>query len=152
KDQTPLYLKIKALIAAQPDTCVRWAEVLCRAEAKSLTMRLVPAALSVAGHEQAQAALGATLETPAKASAVAKRLIPLLAKEPVPTQQAENALLELALPAPEPVIAGMAELGLGTMARHLQNSSPERSARIVADAVAKLDCATSEARRQQQLM
>jgi hypothetical protein len=152
KDQTPLYLKIKALIAVYPETSSRWGELVSLAEPKSLTMRLVPGALGTIGHDQAQAALVAALKARANDKAVVERLMVILAQVETPSPLAENTLRDLALRSSQPSIAGQAQLSLGTMARNLAETSPERAAKTVAWAVSDLEAATSESKVCQMLL
>jgi HEAT repeat protein len=152
RDHMPLYLKIKALIAVHPETSRPLGEVSSRAEAKSLTMRLVPAALAAVGHEQAQAALVATLQARANDEAVIQRLIAILSMVKSPTEQTETAMRDLALGSRDQLVAGMAQLALGTMARNLNETSPQRAAKIIAWAVNELESSTSEQKTAQLLL
>ena len=126
-----LYLKFKALIYLQPESCASIGEVLKDAKADSLAMKILPTALNAIGHPQAQAAL----ITAVKGHLQDKRaLIPLLSSLATledPTEEAEDALREIALTSTDRDVASTAQLSLGAQARRLANSSPERADKIV---------------------
>jgi hypothetical protein len=144
KDQLPLYLKIKAMIAVHPESSARWGELVLRAGPGSLTMKLVPSALAAVGHEQAQAALVAILKAQAKDPAMFQRIMVVLVQVKTPSPLLESTLQGLALSAASPATAGTAQLALGTVARSLEESSPERAAAIVAWAIQKEQGAASQ--------
>ncbi len=143
--QTPLYLKIKALVAVHPETSPRFAELLHKAELQSLTMRLVPTALAAIGHPEAQTALVDVLRRRQSDEASVAYLVPILARLKSPSPEAENALRHLAHSA-SPAIMAIAELGLGSMAGHLKATAPQRSAGIVSGFVQELKSVGSEER------
>jgi hypothetical protein len=144
KDQTPLYLKIKAMIAVHPESSARWGELVQKARPQSLTMKLVPSALAKVGHEQAQAALVTILKAQANDPALFQRMIGVLVMVENPSPLLENTLRALASDAASPASASMAQLALGTVARKLEESFPERAAAIAAWAIQQEQSATSE--------
>jgi hypothetical protein len=117
---TPLYLKLKALVFLRPQESEVLGELLARAPAGGATMLMVAGALGAIGHPEAQLALvGAIRSRPHDWPALAT-LVPALGGVPLPILQAERTLLALAFDehAAEPV-AWTARLALGTAARRL---------------------------------
>jgi len=130
-DSTALYLKFKSLIYLKPESCQALGEVLSRAGPKSLTMNILPKALSTIGHPQAQAALVQAIEAHSKDKNALFTLIHPLATVAEPTEQAEEALRRLAFKSKDPEIQAMAQLALGAQTRRIARSSPERAKKIV---------------------
>jgi HEAT repeat protein len=145
-DQTPLYLKIKALIAVQPETSSRWAALVNKATPESLTMRMVPAALAAVGNEQSQAALVAIVKARDNDEVVLQRLLAILAQVKTPSPLAENTMRDLAVRSQQPSIALLAQLSLGNMARNLHDKSPARAEKIVAWAISEMEASPSESK------
>jgi len=142
--RTSLYLKLKALAYLHPEACARMGTVLTSARAKSTTMLIISGALGAAGHAEAQAALASAIEDHARDWPTLASLIPELGGVRSPTPRAEEVLLNLAFGSPDFNIASTAQLALGTAARNLNDSSRERSARIVGRIIKKLESVSSE--------
>jgi len=142
--RTSLYLKLKALAYLHPEACARMGTVLTSARAKSTTMLIISGALGASGHAEAQAALASAIEDHAQDWPALATLIPALGATRLPTPRTEEVLLNLAFGSPDFNIASTAQLALGTAARNLRDSSPERSARIVGRIIKKLKSAASE--------
>lgn len=130
-DTTALYLKFKSLIYLHPESCETLGKVLSRAGAKSLTMILLPKALSTIGHTQAQAALVKAIKAHSRDVNTLFGLINSLATVSKPTKQAKEALEKLAFKSEDLEIRAMAQLALGAQARRIATISPERVAKIV---------------------
>lgn len=147
--QTPVYLKLKALIYLQPETCPRLAKELIAAKADSRTMQILTGALASIGNAQAQSALATAIRARPHDEPALAMLVAALAMVDTPTEASEQALRDLAATSPLPNVRASAELGLGTMAHQLADIQPHRTARIVRAVAAQLDKATSvDARRQ----
>ena len=142
-DSTALYLKFKSLIYLHPESCETLGKVLSRAGAKSLTMSLLPKALSTIGHPQAQAALVEAIKARSSDKTALFRLINPLATVSEPTEQAEKALRNLAFDSKDPDIRAMAQLALGAQARRIATSSSERAGKIVDRFIEKLKRSSS---------
>jgi hypothetical protein len=56
-NETPLYLKFKAMIYLHPESCAGLGRILTTADAAGATMRILAGALSAVNHAEAQAAL-----------------------------------------------------------------------------------------------
>lgn len=137
-DSTALYLKFKSLIYLHPESCKTLGKVLSRAGAKSLTMNILPKALSTIGHPQAQAALVEAIKAHSLDKMALFRLINPLATVSEPTEQAEETLKHLAFRSKDAEIAAMAQLALGAQARRIARTSSERAARIVDRFIAEI--------------
>lgn len=131
EDDTPLYLKFKALVYVHPESCASLARILASADVGSVTMRLLVGAIGAVGHEQAQAALVSVIRERARDWQALCRLIPALGDARLPAPFAEEELRELASGAADGRIASTAHLSLGVMARSLAGTSPERAAALV---------------------
>ena len=142
--RTSLYLKLKALAYLHPEACVRMGMVLTSARAKSTTMLIISGALGAAGHAEAQAALASAIEDHARDWPTLATLIPELGGVRSPTPRAEEVLLNLAFGSPDFNIASTAQLALGTAARNLSDSSPERFARITRRIIQRIESVPSE--------
>jgi HEAT repeat protein len=79
-------------------------------------------------------------------------LIPALGTVEQPTPPAEDTLRHLIAKSDDANIRTTAQLSLGIMARSLADIAPERTQRIVKDAVAQLRAATTDADRRQMLL
>ncbi len=128
---TALYLKFKSLIYLHPESCKTLGKVLSRAGAKSLTMSLLPKALSTIGHPEAQAALVKAIRAHSKDKNALFTLLNPLATVSEPTEEAEEALRELAFKSGDPEIEAMAQLALGAQARRIGLFAPERARKII---------------------
>ncbi len=133
QNNTPLYLKFKALIYLHPEVCASLSERLTKSNANSLTMQMLTGALSAVGHEQAQAALVNVIKARSQDWQTLASLIPSLASVTSPTPQAENIISNLAFKSKDNRIASTAQLALGAMARNLtQNkNTSERANKII---------------------
>ncbi len=147
--QTPVYLKLKALIYLQPETCPRLAKELSAAKSESRIMQILTGALASIGNAQAQSALALAIRSRPNDEPALAMLVAALAMVDTPTEASEQVLRELAATSPLLNVRASAELGLGTMAHQLADTQPQRTARIVRAVAAQLDKATSvDARRQ----
>jgi HEAT repeat protein len=130
-NETPLYLKFKALVYVHPEACDRLGKILASAPPKGMTTRILTGALGTVGNPQAQAALSyAILARPNDWPAVST-LIPALGGAASPTVVTEKTLRDLATRATDPNVAATATLALGTVAHNLANKSPNRSAAVL---------------------
>jgi hypothetical protein len=129
--ETPVYLKFKALVYVHPEACAQLGQVLAKADFSSATFRILSGALGAVAHREAQAALVQAISARPQDSAALTSLIATLGSTPHPTSEAEKALRESALTAPDPNIAGTALLALGAIARSLARAEPARSNAIV---------------------
>ena len=131
RNEAPLYLKFKALTYLNPESSAALGKILATADAKSLTMRVLTGALGAVGHQQAQAALVSAIRARSTDWPALSVLIPALNEASSPTQLAEDTVRDLAFQSPNAEIASTAQLTLGTMARNLAETSPERATKIV---------------------
>jgi len=143
---TPLYLKFKALVYLHPETSSSLGKLLYTAHPQSLTMRILTGALSAGGHEQAQEALVNVICARPNDSPALLTLVKGLGSVESPTMLSENTLRDLAANAPDWDVVTTAQLALGTMARNLADTSPERAAKIVEWAINEIKSSTSEDR------
>ncbi|MBW2340163.1 MAG: HEAT repeat domain-containing protein [Deltaproteobacteria bacterium] len=141
---TPLYLKFKALVYLHPETSSSLGKLLYTVHPQSLTMRILTGALSAAGHPQAQEALVNVIRARPNDSTALLTLVKGLGSVESPTMLSEKTLRDLAANAPDWDVATSAQLALGTMARNLADTSPERAAKIVEWAINKINSSTSE--------
>jgi hypothetical protein len=130
-NETPLYLKFKAMIYLHPESCANLGSILTTADANGTTMRILTGALSAVNHADAQAALATAIRSRPEDWPALVLLIPPLGQSPSPTRSSEELLQELAFNSHNPDIASTAQLSLGSMARNLAQIAPERTAKIV---------------------
>src|SRR5262249_21716075 len=150
-NDTPPYLKLKALVYLQPEACPRLAEVLNKTKTDGPTMQLLTGALSSVGHAEAQSALQQAIRARGDDFTTLAVLIPALGLVDNPTPQSEELLRELSGRG-DVNIRTTAQLALGVMARNLSDTAPERTARIVRDALRQLEGATQADERRQMLL
>ena len=143
---TPLYLKFKALVYLHPQTSSSLGKLLYTAHPQSLTTSILVGALSAAGHPQAQEALVNVIRARPNDSPALLTLVKALGSAEPPTMLAEKTLRDLAANAPDWDVATTAQLALGTMARNLADTSPERANKIVEWVVSEINSSTSEDR------
>jgi len=143
---TPLYLKFKALVYLHPETSSSLGKLLYAAHPQSLTTSILTGALSAAGHPQAQEALVNVIRARPNDSPALLTLVKALGSVESPTMLAEKTLRALAANAPDWNVATTAQLALGTMARNLADTSPERAGKIVKWAINEINSSTSEDR------
>jgi HEAT repeat protein len=130
-DTTPLYLKFRALIFLHPETCAALGDVLSRARTDGPAMKVLTTALNAIGHPEGQSALAdAVLKRSSDEKALFKLLFALSTVER-PTPEAEQALRTLMEENPDPNVVVMARLSLGSMARRLAVTAPERATAII---------------------
>ncbi|MCU1264528.1 MAG: hypothetical protein JWM21_846 [Acidobacteria bacterium] len=130
-NETALYLKFKALIDVHPESSASLGKILATADPKSTTMRILAGALGAVGHAEATEALVTAIQERTEDWPALALLIPTLGQSHSPSEAAEALLCDLAFFAHNPDIASTAQLGLGSMARQLAQSAPERATRIV---------------------
>ena len=143
QNETPIYLKFKALIYLHPESSATLGQMLATADAKSLTMRVLTGALGAVGNPEAQAALVSAIKARPTDWPALSMLIPALNDASTPTRLAEETIHELASQSPNPDIASTAQLSLGAMAHNLAETSPERATNIVASLVKQIDLSSS---------
>jgi len=151
-DTTPLYLKFRALIFLHPESCAALGDVLSRALTDGPTMKVLTTALNAIGHPEAQSALAdAALKRASDEKALFKLLFALSTVER-PTPESEQALRTLMEKTPDPNVVIMARLALGSMARRLAATAPERAAAIVEQLCGGLAGAPTAAARKSYLL
>jgi hypothetical protein len=128
--QTALYLKWRALLSLQPDTCQEVAIYLEKQKVESVRTRVLSMALQGAGHPKAQSALVRYMRLHKSNPDAMQNLIPVLADVSDATPESEQFLSSLTQVS-DPNIATPARLGLGSMAKNLQSNSPERARSVV---------------------
>ena len=143
RNETPLYLKFKALIYLHPESSATLGQMLATADAKSLTMRVLTGALGSVANPHAQTALVSAIKARPTDWPALSMLIPALDQAGEPTLLAEKTIHDLATQSSNPDIASTAELTLGAMARNLANTSPERATRIVDSIIKQIDLSSS---------
>jgi len=94
-------------------------------------MRILTGALGAVGHTEAQTALVTAVRARPQDWSALSMLIPALGGVNSPTQMAEDTLRDLAFNSPNPDIASTAQLILGSIARNLAETSPQRAEKIV---------------------
>ncbi len=151
-DYTPLFLKFRALVYLHPETCVKIGEVLGNAEADSLTMKVLSTALNSIGSPEAQAALVSAVRKHSADEKTLFKLLFMLSTVEKPTMLAEDALRDLAYGSPNPNIKTMARLSLGSMARRLINTEPQRASIIVKTFMHDLSSSSSFDSKKQSLL
>jgi len=142
-NETPLYLKFKALIYLHPESSTSLGKILATSNAKSVTMRVLTGALSAVGHQEAQAALVSVIRARSTDWPALSMLIPALNEASLPTQLAEDTVRDLAFQSSNAEIASTAQLTLGAMARNLAETSTERATKIVDLFIKKLESSPS---------
>ncbi|QVL34097.1 HEAT repeat domain-containing protein [Telmatocola sphagniphila] len=152
KDQTPLYLKIKAFMVVHPESSERWGDLARRATPGSLTLKLIPTALVSVGDDESQLALLNLLKARSPEPLVAQSLLVTISQIKAPTLALEEAVRDLARNSPIPGLAPLAQLCLGSIARNLSKTAAPRAAQIVAWAVEEIQKADSEEKTQHWLM
>ena len=143
KNETPIYLKFKALIYVHPESSAPLGQVLAKADPESLTMRVLTGALGVVGNPPAQAALVRAIKARSTDWPALSMLIPALDEASAPTPLAEETIRELASQSPNPDVASTAQLTLGAMARNLAETSPERATMIVDSLIKQINSSSS---------
>ncbi len=151
-NSTEFYLKLKSLIYLDPESCETLGNVLSQASPKSLTMSLIPKALSTIGHHKAQAALVKAIKAHSKDRDALFMLINPLATVSEPTKEAEEALRNLAFDSKDPDIRAMAQLALGAQARRISVFAPERAGKIVDRFIEELRRSSSSEIKKQLLL
>lgn len=142
--ETALVLKFKALARLHPEVCPELARILTETAPGSLTMRVLPPALATAQSAEAQAALITAIKARIDELDTIIPLIPVVAMG-APTSEAEAWLTETAFTHPEPNVASTAQLALGSLARRLVETTPDRAAAIAAQFEKRLkDAATPD--------
>lgn len=148
---TALYLKFRALAYLRPDACAALGKILADAEAGSPTFAILAGALSAVGSPAAQAALCGVIEARPAERVALLRLVPALGLAPRPTPETETLLRRLAFGSPDGAVATTAQLALGSIARTLATSNPDR-ARQITDLFLKKASGPSSPRDAQQTL
>jgi hypothetical protein len=147
KDITQLCLKFKALAFVRPEACAALGDLLTRAEAGSLRMRVLADTLESAGNVKAQAALSDAVRGRARDWPALQFLIPALGAAESPTSQTVDTLLAFAFGQYDKNVTTTARLALGNVARSLNDESPAKASRIVDRLVQELaDPASADSR------
>lgn len=141
-DDTGLYLKFKALASLKPESCVPIAEHLLTLSPTDRGYRLVVGALSVVGHEQAQAALLRLLEQAKDNQAALVNLLIALATIDRPAPDTLALFERYATQTEQAQAAATAQLGLGVIARKLWTYDRAKSDSLVQYFVSQLDAST----------
>jgi hypothetical protein len=128
---TDLYLKFKAIIFLQPNSCLKIGKVAGEAKPQSLTNKLLIGALASIGNPDAQRALVDIIRNNKSNTNVMIQLIPTLGMVEEPTQFTADALKEIALSEPDGEISSTAKLVLGIVARNLEEINPEYSYKMI---------------------
>ncbi|MEI2579915.1 HEAT repeat domain-containing protein [Scytonema sp. PRP1] len=152
QNNTPLYLKFKALVYLHPESTANLGKRLASADPKSLTMQLLSGALSAVGNESAQSALINAIAARSQDWNALAVLIPSLATVSEPSSSSEETLWNLALNSTDDRISSTVQLALGAMARNLSQTSPERTNKIVDRFVKQLKTANSVEQKRQFLL
>jgi HEAT repeat protein len=139
QNQTRVFLRIKALVTLQPESCVVLGEHLSTARASKPAISVLAGALAAAGSPEAQMALVRAITARHQDWPALAILVPELATVEKPTREAEQVLWDLVREATDENIRTTAELALGSMARRLAPVAPDRAAGIVAWSVQELD-------------
>ena len=143
QNETPIYLKFKALIYLHAESCASLGQMLATADAKSITMRVLVGALGAVGNQEAQAALVNAIKARSTDWPALSMLIPALNEAGAPTPLAEETINELARQSPNPDIASTAQLTMGAMAHNLNQTSPDRGRKIVDSLIKQIDSSSS---------
>jgi len=143
-NETPLYLKFKALVYVHPEACDQLGKLLATAPPKSLTMRIVSSALGAVGHAEAQAALIEAINARPNDWPALSTLIPALSGAGPPTRETERVLRGLAASSTDSNVASTATLALGTLAHNLGRTSSERATNIVNWLIGRVETSSSE--------
>jgi hypothetical protein len=132
KENQDLYLKLKALVYLQPETCNKLAARLAMAPPKSLSFDIISGALAVVGHEQAQAAIVEVIRSRRNDPEVVRPLVQALGLAGnAPTMLAQSELQELAFQSQDEKLASVSLLALGGEAKALAGTDASRAADIV---------------------
>ena len=141
-NETGLYLQLKALANLKPQACEQITEHLLTLSPADRSYRLVVGALSVVGHEQAQASL-LRLATQAKDDPAALvHLLVSLATVDRPTPETLALFERYATQDEQGQVAATAQLGLGVMARKLWRYDQPKSDSLVKYFVSQLEAST----------
>jgi hypothetical protein len=151
-DDTPLYLKLKALIYLHPEACEALADKLRRAAPSGPTFTLLTGALSSIGHEAAQRAIAQAIRARTQDWPALSLLIPALGTVKFPTLEAEATLQALASGGADWNTRSTAQLSLGIMARALEPIAPQRGLQIVRANLRELESTKSEESQKQLLL
>jgi HEAT repeat protein len=106
-------------------------------------MQVLTGALGAVGNPEAQAALVSAIKARPTDWPALSMLIPALDEASVPTLLAEETIQELGRQSQNPDIASTAQLTLGSMARNLAETSPERATSIVDSLIKQIDSSAS---------
>ena len=139
-----LFLRFKSLIYLHPKSCKAIGKILVTVGPKSLKMNVLGSALIVIGHKEAQAALVSAIKARKEEADALLVLMPALGGVLEPTVEAEEALREMASESKNPDIKATAELALGSIARSLTVTSPERAEKIIREFIGKVAPSSSE--------
>ncbi len=151
-DFTPLFLKFRALGYLHPEACKSMGDVLGDAKADSLTMKVLSLALNAIGSADAQAALASAIKKHATDRDALYKLLFQISTVERPTPLAEDTLRDLSYGSADPQIKAMGQLSLGSMARRLALTAPERAAAIVDRFTSELASASSNDAKRQLLL
>jgi HEAT repeat protein len=130
--ETSLYLKFKAVVFLDPGSCDELGKILSRANASSLSFRVLARALGSVGHREAQEALVAAIRARSSDWPALSNLVATIGALPQPTLDSEKAVQELTTSS-DRNIAATALLALGAMSHNLVRAKPARAKKIIRD-------------------
>jgi hypothetical protein len=141
-NETGLYLQLKALANLKPQACEQITDHLLTLSPADRSYRLVVGALSVVGHEQAQASLLRLATQAADDPAALVHLLVSLATVDRPTPDTLALFERYATQDEQGQVAATAQLGLGVMARKLWRYDQPKSDSLVNYFVSQLEAST----------
>src|SRR5579871_4775102 len=130
KQARQLLPQLKAAIYLHPEVCETLKRQLLTARPEQIRMAVIAEALRAAGSPPAQQTLLAALQARHTEGRTAALLLPTLARLQQPIPQVDQTLQGLAFGKGDPFVASTACLALGSLARILAPSAPERADRI----------------------
>ncbi len=152
KDETALYLKLKAVVYLRPSVATQLGARLLEADARGPALRVLTQALAGSGRPEAQKVLASVVRARANDWPALAEMLPALGLARSPTLEAEEVLREMAERGKTWDVRSTAQLALGVMARNLAAKEPARAAGIVRWAVAELEGAPGPDLRRQMLL
>ncbi|MGC4046963.1 MAG: HEAT repeat domain-containing protein [Armatimonas sp.] len=136
KDSNSLYLKVRALMALQPESASRFDAYLTRTNPDSAGMRVVLDAIREIGTPQAQLCLATAIKARASESGFVEMALPALGMVAHPTKETEAFLLTLSHRSDN--CGAQASLLLGTLVNTLSRAEPVRSKALLGELIARL--------------
>lgn len=137
-----LYLKLRALLALQPESAAQFDSYLAMAKSDSAGMSALLDAIREVGSPQAQASLIKTIKVRTNDSAFTDMALPVLGLTARPLKETEALLRQLSERSDN--IGGQAKLLLGSLVNTLQTQEPARSKRLLEELILRLKTDTHE--------